>query len=470
MRIAAIALCLFGLACGAKTPAESPAATPAARLGAPPTSPPQALPAVVVAPEPVVTAASTAAHAHAQTRTFGGALPSDANVHFVPITDAPLALTHFHEALRALAGGKDPDGKVRIAVYGSSSVAVDRYPGYLRGYLQQRFGDGGIGFVAAVPLWRWHRHNEVVLQTTKGWTVEHVQKKNLREGGHLGLLGAAQAGTRKRITTTIGPGAPESFSDYANTRRVDLHYLGQVKGGRFTLELGDRKLGTISTRAPAPSAMVHTPTLPTLPADGPLPPLRVRVLGDGEVRLLGATLERDEPGVVVDTLGIGGTRAANMLAWDEPGWANALRARAPDLVVLAYGANECMDLDEPIETYRENLERVLGRFAEAAPQASCLLVGPVDFPEKDDTGAWIPRTRLDQIIEVQREVAQERKCGFFDTRAFMGGVGAMDTWVTAKLAKADHLHMSKLGYLHLGRVLADALMRDFDSVTTAAVR
>ena len=69
---------------------------------------------------------------------------------------------------------------------------------------------------------------------------------------------------------------------------------------------------------------------------------------------------------------------------------------------------------------------------------------------------------------MQREVARERKCGFFDTRAFMGGVGSMDTWVTAKLAKADHLHMSKLGYLHLGRVLADALMRDFDSAPGSA--
>jgi hypothetical protein len=38
----------------------------------------------------------------------------------------------------------------------------------------------------------------------------------------------------------------------------------------------------------------------------------------------------------------------------------------------------------------------------------------------------------------------------------------MEAWVVAELAKADRLHMTKLGYLHLGRVLADALMRDLD--------
>lgn len=455
---------MFALACGAKSPAEpsASATTPPAPIDEPtPAAPPATLPA----PQPVVTPASEAAHAHAQARTFGQALPVDPLVHFVPITDAAKALSNFHAALRRLADGTDPDGKVRIAIYGSSSVAVDRYPGYLRGYLQQRFGDGGIGFVAAAPLWRWHRHNEVVLQASKGWTIEHVQKKNLREGGHLGLIGAAQTASRKRVTTTIAGGAPEAFTRYGDTDRVELHYLAHPKGGKFVLELGDRKLGTLNTRASTAKPVVHTPKLPD--GDAPLPPLRVRVVGDGEVRLLGATLERDTPGVVVDTLGIGGTRAANMLAWDEPSWSEALAARAPDLFVLAYGANECMDLDEPIESYRANLARVLERFAAAAPQASCLLIGPVDFPEKDEAGAWVPRPRLDEIIAVQRELALAHGCGFFDTRALMGGVGAMDTWVVAQLAKADHLHMTKLGYLQFGRVLVDALMRDYDGQPAA---
>lgn len=467
MRRSLLAISLL-LACGTNSPAESTTVATVPPTEAKP-APAAAPPPVVPLPEPVVTEASAAAHAHAQTRTFGQPLPPNANVHFVPIADAPTALARFHTALRDLAAGKDPDGKVRIAIYGSSSVAVDRYPGYLRGYLQHRFGDGGIGFVAAAPLWRWHRHNEVELVATKGWSVEHAQKKTVREGGHLGLLGAACSATRKRVSTSIGGGVSESFSAYGDTRNVELHYLAQPGGGRFVLELGDRKLATISTKAKQPEIVVHAPKLPALAEDEKLAPLRVRVQGDGEVRLFGASLERDTPGVVVDSFGIGGTRAANMLAWDEAGWAKALKARAPDLYVLAYGANECMDLDEPIETYRANLGKVLARFEAAAPEASCLLVGPVDFPVKDEAGVWVPRPRLDEIIETQKAVAKEYGCGWFDTRAFMGGPGAMDIWVTAQLAKADHLHMSKLGYLHFGRVLADALMRDFDLATPAAV-
>lgn len=448
---------VIALGCGPTPSTPAPPAQhpePAAPATAP--QPPAPAPAPVL---PVVTPEAAAAHSLVQTRLLGGPLPPSDLVHTTAIVDpGGHALDGFHGALRRLAAGDDPDGKVRVAVYGSSSVAVDRYTGYLRGYLQARFGDGGIGFVAAVPLWKWHRHNEVSLTAGRGWQVEHVQKKNLRAGGHAGLLGAVAVGSRKKLTASIGQGGREWFSPLAKNTRVELHYLRQPGGGRFTAAIGTRRPVTVATRAEAIADGVIAL------AGGGEGPLHVRLLGDGEVRLLGALFERPEPGVVLDALGIGGTRAANMLVWDEPMWTAAVRERAPDLYVLAYGANESVDEDEPLETYRANLEVVLARFAATLPTASCLLVGPVDFPVQDPTTKqWGPRARLAAIIDTQRELAAAHGCGFFDTRAFMGGAGSMDAWVVAQLAKADHLHFSKLGYLHLGRMLADALMAGYDA-------
>jgi GDSL-like Lipase/Acylhydrolase family len=453
-------LCALCLACSTRAATDPSTSTSAALppVDYPPLAadpPPPAPPP----PEPVVTPASTAAHAHVQARVLGTPLPASELVHFVAIEHADTALAHFHDALRKLAAGSDPDGKLRVAIYGSSSVAIDRYTAYLRGYLQHRFGDGGIGFVAAAPLWRWHRHNEVTLASTKGWTIDHAQKKAVREGGHLGLMGASANATRKRVGTTVRAGGRESFSPFEQQSLIDIHYLQQPKGGRFSVEIGDRKLATVSTRASAITPAVYR----AKPPGTALEPLHLLLAGDGEVRLLGVSLEREDPGIVVDALGIGGTRAANQLVWNEPEWAQAVTARAPDLWVLAYGANECVDEDEPIETYRGNLDEVIDRFARAAPQSSCLLIGPVDFPVELEPDVWVPRARLEQIIVVQRELADARGCGFFDTRAMMGGGGTMDAWVLAELAKGDHLHFTKLGYTHLGRVLADALMRDYDA-------
>jgi lysophospholipase L1-like esterase len=411
--------------------------------------------------QPVLVPAATSAHETVQKKMHGGPLPEEPLLHYREVEapasgDAPLA--RFHEALSALARGEDADGKVRVAVYGSSSTSADRYTGYLRRYLQARFGDGGPGFVAVVPLWRWHRHELVSVEAGKPWAIEHAQKKKGRLDGRYGLAGASAYTTKKRARTSLEPkDATLSVAD------LELWFLRQPRGGSFTLEAGGRE-HRIATAAEA-----FAPGYFEVPMKAPgSPKLRITTKGDGEVRLFGAVLETDAPGVVVDNLGLGGTRAANHLDWDEALWLDGIRRRAPDLYVLAYGANESIDEDEPIETYRANLGAVLGRFRQALPGSSCLLVGPQDYPMQEEGAAddapWLPRARLSAIVDVQRDVAGAAGCGFFDTRAMMGGEGSMQAWVAAEspLAKPDHLHLTPLGYLHLGRVLSDAIMAEYD--------
>nr|WP_255216350.1 GDSL-type esterase/lipase family protein [Pseudenhygromyxa sp. WMMC2535] len=175
-------------------------------------------------------------------------------------------------------------------------------------------------------------------------------------------------------------------------------------------------------------------------------------------------MERTSPGVVVDTLGISGTRAANMLRWNEVVWAEQFAHRKPDLYTLFYGTNEATDENQPISAYRDDLREVLARLRRAAPEASCLLIGPGDFPREVEEDVWVPRPRLAQIIEVQRDLAYEMGCGFWDTLAFMGGVGSMHTWATSnpRMASRDHIHFSKRGYVRLGMAVTDAIMADFD--------
>lgn len=451
---------------GCRTPERSAANTPPAQPPEPRAEQEEATAKRRVPPpptEPVDTPQARSAHIAVQQRLCDGVLPEHPLVHFTPVEDpSGVALSQFYEALHELEEEPEPGKKVRVAVYGSSSVAADRYTGYLRGYLQHRFGDGGIGFVSLVPLWRWHRHNEVDAGASRSWDIEHAQKERTgRLDGHYGLLGASAYTTSGRASVKVR-GNRSALSDLKSCSAAELWYLQQPSGGKVAIELGGRRIATISTRGEQIAPGYFRPERPL----ERIFPIELRTRGEGEVRLFGAVLEREDAGVVVDTLGIGGTRAANMLDWTETIWADNLARRDPSLYVLAYGANEAVDEDEAIEVYRDNLDAVLGKFAEVVPDASCLLIGPVDFPyEDEESGAWIPRPRIDQIIEAQREVAQKRGCGFWDTRAFMGGENSMDAWVNAEppLARSDHLHFNTLGYLHMGRVFADALMAGYDA-------
>src|SRR5690606_16702903 len=108
----------------------------------------------------------------------------------------------------------------------------------------------------------------------------------------------------------------------------------------------------------------------------------VRATSKSPFRLFGGTFETKTPGIVIDTLGINGTRAANMLAWDQQIWRDQVAHRDPRLVILAYGTNETVDTKQPIETYEANLRKVISQVQAATPSASCLLVGPGDFPKE----------------------------------------------------------------------------------------
>lgn len=440
------------LACapGDKTAAQSPpsaASAPAASTLAPPAKAPDPTPATPEAPGPSAQARRDAAarsHAAIQTRQLGGPLPPSEHVRSIEL-EHPEALSAFAAALERLESG-DGD-KLRIAVWGASSVAGDRWTGYLRGYLQHRFGDGGPGFVAAVPLWRWHRHQEVDLDASGPWVVTHSLRPKGRADGLYGLMGVRAtgryAGTRVTLSLDGARARPEQWS---------LWLLDDPRGGSITAQLDDAEPMRVETRGESRPRYVE------LSHDHPHAKLSLSVAADGPVHLFGAVIENASPGVVVDELGIGGSGARRVLHWNEALWVEHLARRNPALVVFAYGGIEAMRKEHDPERFAREWRDILARVRRAVPDASCLLVAPQDLALRKGAKYRRRPDTMDSILEVIRTTAAEEGCAHFDTPAMMGGAGSMRTWVKAGLAMKDHVHFTKAGYAHLGRVLADALM------------
>jgi lysophospholipase L1-like esterase len=380
---------------------------------------------------------------------------------FVPIEgdvggEPPLA--RFYRALEDLRAGQDADGKVRVLAYGGSHTDADIYPQYVRTYLQERFGNGGHGFVHVARPWRWYRHVDYRVEGAKYWLTEHVQRRKGRSDGFYGLLGCSLAASNKRAFGKVVPRGDSVGAEY------EIYFLRQPKGGSFEVLVDGKRQATVKTKADVAGPGYHRFVLPEGPHE-----IEVKLEGNGEVRLFGMTIERESPGVVVDTLGITGTRASNMLQWDQATWADNVAHRDPDLVMLFYGTNEAMDEDQPILAYENDLRAVLGRIKDAAPDASCLIMGPGDFPRRNADGTWTNRQRVDDIIVVQRRVAAEEGCGFWDTKAFMGGELSMPLWASAQppMAKPDHIHFTVRGYVRIGMALVDAMMQGFDGGSLA---
>ncbi len=372
---------------------------------------------------------------------------------FVPVENEA-ALAQFHAALDALVAHPDQKNKVRIAAYGASHTQADVYASYLRYYLQERFGNGGPGFFPLGMERGWSKHHFAI--KSRGVDVEYVTSKGPPPHGRFGLSGsAAVTGPNGwiRITPRDGSDPELAASQYG------LYYAAEPAGGELSVSVGVGAPQLLSAR----SETVE-PRFQLFERQLGWHSVEVRGTGEGSTRLFGLSIERKQPGIVLDTLGIRGTRAATMLFWDRALWEEPLRQRAPDLVLLAYGTNETTDRSQPIEEYQASLERVLDKVRQALPGASCVLVGPGDFPKAQGNG-WVTRPRLLEIIAVQRQLAPRFGCGFWDAYSFMGGAGSMVEWVRAhpRLGAMDHIHLTTRGYVRMGMALGDALLRAYDA-------
>ena len=356
-----------------------------------------------------------------------------------PLEGPATALVAVGSVLQRAARG----GHVRVSVFGASHTAGDYFTGQLRRSLQARYGDLGHGFVWPADVVPQTRASDLNLCRSKGWRSDYVGQKKSRGDGLYGFAGASVSSADPADFGWI-----ETTHENPQGRRVsqvDLFTLGQPAGGTLLVTVDEAPPRAINTQKATLGLLWHRLVLP----DGPHR-VSVQPLGDGEVRIFGLSAERLGPGVIVDAMGINGRQARTWLEWEPTMAAQGLLALAPDLVILAYGTNEANDTDYHPEDYKRELRQVLGKMRQGAPAAACVLIGPTDRARDlggSTYGIW-PRTA--PVAAVQREVAAESGCAFWDWQLAMGGAGSAVGWRLhdPPLMASDLVHLTEAGYAY----------------------
>lgn len=365
-------------------------------------------------------------------------LTAGPTVHPVAVENAG-ALGHFHASLRALAD--DPTRRVRVIHWGDSNVAGDLWTAVARDTLQEQYGHGGSGYLLPRRIGSWHRGG-VRLVTDGGWGARRrgFARDFGPSDGMWGMAGVAMEPTRPGATLIVEvPEAPVE-------RTFELHLLARPRPGRVDVRVDDGPWEPVSAQRSRPGLRVHAITL-----DRQAHRIRVRH-GAGVPRVLGVVVERSA-GVVYDVVGINGHRQSAWLAWDQSLLAEQLARRTPDLVVLSYGGNEALDPNLSLEAYETQTRDALARVRALAPDASCLLVGPLA------TYAQYAE-RMGAVARTQRRLAQSLGCGFWDSSLTSGGPGTLRRWARYPgMVGSDHLHLGREGYEAVGRSFVTALLR-----------
>ncbi len=339
------------------------------------------------------------------------------------------ALNPFFTRLTAAQAENKP---IHILQYGDSHTASDDWVDAMRKAFQERWGDGGPGFaIAGHP--KGYRRFDLASANSAGWITE----------GGVGKTGDERNGLAGLSMTTNRVG--ETVSLTTSGDRLQLLFLIQPQGGSFTISCDGETIERVSTDGPLDTGVHDVPTRPgehtySVTTTSALP-----------VRLFGWISEKNE-GVTWETLGINGAQLRMLLSWDRDLWIRQLEARDPALVILAYGTNEALyPLFNPV-TYRADLFAAVQLIHQAAPEAAILLIGPPDCDRRR------PFPYLSDVIKIQREVARQTNCAFWDWAAHMNASGGRALWAEAGLSQTDLVHLTGKGYRMLGDVLAHELL------------
>jgi len=386
------------------------------------------------------------------------------------------SLVRFLRRLTTL--GSAPEGTViRVAHFGDSHTAADLWTGRLRAVLQDRFGDGGRGFLLFGKPWDGYWPEGAETGASEGWTGSNALLAGVEGRSTTGVFGL---GGGALCTDEAGPSAWITLADPQGARLGELYYVTGPGGGTLELTIGDQATVSAATAAEVPGLGVQAWRLD---GDGPKT-LEVRAAGGGRVCILGATVERPGTGIVYDSLGLNGARLTHLSRWDP--WVEPMLARRRyQLVVVAYGSNEAVDEWLDLASYERTAGEALRRLRALTPEADCLLLGP---PPSGVIGSHPPRfqERLLPLVVLQKKLARRHGCAYFDTLAWTGGPSVFPDWIgdpaavltqlderfdlstaqtlrqrpeTTTLYQADLIHLTVEGYRLLGDLVADALLR-----------
>ncbi len=378
------------------------------------------------------------------------------NAPLPPIEDEEETLAPFHRALLALIRGerKEP---IRIAMYGDSNMTQDGISGGARRVLQTKFGDSGHGYVALGRAWPWYLHMDVRHgPDERAWTSfstsTHPPADHI-----LGFANMAfenkHAGAKTWVETAV-----EDAPIGKTASRFRLYYLERKRSGGFYVTLDGEKREEVSANA----AETHAREV-IYDAKDAHHRFELTATSDKPVRVFGVALERNAPGIVVDSLGTGALNYEQMTRVESETRNDLLLARKYDLVIFHLGAN----IFGPGEAVTSGWTKaVIDAHRRAVPNVPVILLSPSDIDHKKGDVAGDGSARDDKhsdkrivaLVSQLRRAAKSSNSAYWDFWSAMGGEMSMLALRKKGLASTDLIHFVRPSAILMGERFAHALV------------
>jgi len=345
---------------------------------------------------------------------------------------------------------------IHIVQIGDSHTAGDTITNGWRMPLQQRYGHGGRGVLAAGRPYRGYLTWGVTASQSPGWSVNAIFGGRYTGETPIGLSGFTQTARAAGETLGVATDSPDQDFD-----RIIVCAVRQPGAGTIVLRMaGIEQRWELDAPARAPACR-------TMDSERPVSAASITTGDDHVVSITSFATFRKAGGVALSNLGVSGSQLIHLGRADDAVMRAEFDAYRADLIVLAFGTNEGFSPRLGGAEYEAGLRRQVARIRRlagrdvpilllAAPDAETpnpALAANGGGPARPCGEGWYTPNLLGEVRARQKKVARDMRLGFWDWNAAMGGTCSAISWRGRDWMRGDHVHFTKAGGLEIGRLL-----------------
>ena len=342
---------------------------------------------------------------------------------------------------------------VRILHYGDSQIEADRITGYIRQYMQDKFGGKGPGLLPTVPLPS-YSIRQTTSESIKGYIIDGALQNKAAHNryGVMGQFGYING------TGSISVKARKEKEVYERVREFhNIRLFAGRESGFFTQMTVNEK-----TQLKADIASVSPVTVYSWNLEEPIVRFSLYMAGKGE--LYGIAVD-GAAGVAVDNIPFRGSSGTFFTSLEQSVAKAMFKQLNVRLILLEFGGNTIpyLSSEKSVADYCNDLLRQIIYLQTLCPEAKILVMGVADMSTKIK-GQLTTYPYLELLNETMKEIALQNGAAFWNMYEAMGGKNSMIEWVkhSPALATSDYVHFTIQGCERIASLFYETLMVYYD--------
>jgi lysophospholipase L1-like esterase len=334
--------------------------------------------------------------------------------------------------------------KVKILHIGDSHIQGNFFVQATREILQERFGNGGMGFIFPYNLAKTNSTANKFIKFSSN-SVWQSCRVSMRSHCHkqiiIGISGHGLLTNDKNFEILLE--VPEIYK----FDKITIFYPNEKSP--FSIENDLRTTNLIGIIA-------ENQYWADFQSAAPMNSVRIFQNEDysyDDYNLNGIYIENDKSGIIYNSIGINGAKASDFL--QNSIFFEQIPAVSPDLIILSFGTNEAFSEISP-EIFILQIDTLISKIKEKCGEIPVLVTTPpLTLVKKIETSF---------INEYSKNLTEGKSYAIWDLHELTHKFSVKDD--TNSLLTKDKVHYSKYGYEFIGGYFANALIKNYEYFLT----